>query len=170
MYSQCCESNFRTFFCSISHKKNSVPIKVIPHSLSISQSWAVNLFSVYTFAYVDRNLTVCDRSRLLLSHGIFSSHSHCSIYHYFLSVYCQIIFHYMDIQHFCCSVALSCPTHCSPMDWSTPGLHDLHHLLEFAQTHFHWGHTNISSSVISFSSYLQSLPASESFPVSQPFS
>ena len=169
MYSQCCESNFRTFFCSTSHKKTLYPLKLF-HILppSISQSWTVNLFSVYKFAYVDIsynwNPTLCDRSWLLLSHGVFSSHSHCSIYHYFLSVYCQILFHYMDIQHFCSSVAQLCPTHCSPMDCSMPGLLDLHHLLEFAQTHVHWGHTNILSSVISFSSYLQSFPASGSFP------
>ena len=43
-------------------------------------------------------------------------------------------------------------------------------LPEFAQTHVHWGHINISTSVVSFSSYLQSFPASGSFPVSQLFS
>ena len=38
----------------------------------------------------------------------------------------------------CCSVAQSCPTLCDPMDCSTPGFPDLHHLLELAQTHVHW--------------------------------
>ena len=38
----------------------------------------------------------------------------------------------------CCSVARSCPTLCSPMDCSPPGLPVLHHLPEFAQTHVHW--------------------------------
>ena len=37
----------------------------------------------------------------------------------------------------CCSVAQSCPTLCSPMDCSPPGLPVLHHLPEFAQTHVH---------------------------------
>ena len=38
----------------------------------------------------------------------------------------------------CCSVALSCPALCDPMDWSTPGFPVLHYLQEFAQTHVHW--------------------------------
>ena len=37
----------------------------------------------------------------------------------------------------CCSVALSCPTICDPVDCSTPGFAVLHHLLELAQTHVH---------------------------------
>ena len=37
----------------------------------------------------------------------------------------------------CCSVTKSCPTLCNPMDCSAPGFPILHHLLEFAQTHFH---------------------------------
>ena len=35
----------------------------------------------------------------------------------------------------CCSVIKLCPTLCSPMDCSTPGLSVLHYLLEFVQTH-----------------------------------
>ena len=35
-------------------------------------------------------------------------------------------------------VALSCPTLCDSMDWSTPGLPVHHQLLEFTQTHVHW--------------------------------
>ena len=38
----------------------------------------------------------------------------------------------------CCSVTKSCPTLCDPMDYRTPGLPVLHHLLELAQTHVHW--------------------------------
>ena len=37
----------------------------------------------------------------------------------------------------CCSVAQLCPTHCNPMNCSTPGFPDLHHLPELAQTHVH---------------------------------
>ena len=37
----------------------------------------------------------------------------------------------------CCSVTQSCLTLCDPTDCSTPGLPDLHHLLELAQTHVH---------------------------------
>ena len=45
-----------------------------------------------------------------------------------------------------------------PMDCSTPGFPVHHQLLELAQTHVHqWCHLTISSSVIPFSSCLQSL-------------
>ena len=67
------------------------------------------------------------------------------------------------------SVAQSCPTLCNPMNRSTPGLPVHHHLLEFTQTHVHWVSDAISSSVVPFSSCPQSLPASESFPMSQLF-
>ena len=36
------------------------------------------------------------------------------------------------------SVAQSCPTHCDPMDCSTPGFPVHHQLPEFTQTHVHW--------------------------------
>ena len=55
------------------------------------------------------------------------------------------------------------------MDCSTPGLPVHHQLLELTQIHVHrvGGHPVISSSVIPFSSHLQSFPASGSFPMSQ---
>ena len=67
-----------------------------------------------------------------------------------------------------CLVAQLCPTPCDPMNCSTPGFPVLHHLLELAQTCplSRWCHPVISSSVVHFSSYLLSLPASGSFPVS----
>ena len=71
-----------------------------------------------------------------------------------------------------CSVSLLCPTLCDTMDCSTPGFPILHHFPEIAQTHVRWlgdGHPTISSSVLPFSSCLQSFPASGSFPVSQFF-
>ena len=71
------------------------------------------------------------------------------------------------------SVAESCPTLCNPMDWlqharlscssSTPGACSNPCPLSL------WCHPTISSSVIPFSSCLQSFPASGSFPVSQFF-
>ena len=70
------------------------------------------------------------------------------------------------------SVAQSCPTLCDPMNRSTPGLPVTHKLPEFTQTHVHRvidGHPAISSSVVPFFSCPQSLPASESFPMSQLF-
>ena len=70
------------------------------------------------------------------------------------------------------SVAQLCPTLCDPMDCSTPGLPIHHQLPEFTQNSCpssRWCHPTISSSVIPFSSRLQSFPASGSFPMSQFF-
>ena len=67
------------------------------------------------------------------------------------------------------SVTQSCLTLCNPMNRSTPGLPVHHQLPESTQTHVHWCHPVISSSVISFSSCPQSLPASGSFQMSQLF-
>ena len=71
------------------------------------------------------------------------------------------------------SVTQWCPTLCNPMDCSTPGLPVHHQLLEFTQNSCpvsRWCHPTISSSVVPFSSRLQSFPASGSFPVSKFFS
>ena len=57
------------------------------------------------------------------------------------------------------------------MNCSTPGLPVHYQLPEFTQTHVHhqWCHAAISSSVVPFSSCPHSLPASESFLMSQLF-
>ena len=69
------------------------------------------------------------------------------------------------------SVAQLCPTLCNPMNRSTPGLPVHHQLPEITQTHVHRvSDPAISSSVVPFSSCPQSLPASESFPMSRLFS
>ena len=80
----------------------------------------------------------------------------------------------MDMNCHCCcgSIAQMCPTLCNPMDCSTPGFPVLHHLLELAQAHVHRVGDAIqplSSSVVPFSSCLQSFPTSGSFPMSQFF-
>ena len=72
------------------------------------------------------------------------------------------------------SVAQSYPTLCDPMNCSMPGLPVHHHLPEFTQTHVHRVRDAIQPSshlILSrpFSSCPQSLPASESFPMSQLF-
>ena len=67
------------------------------------------------------------------------------------------------------SVAQSRPALCEPMNHSMPGLPVHHQLPEFTQTHIHRVSDAISSSVIPFSSCPQSLPPSESFPMSQLF-
>ena len=67
------------------------------------------------------------------------------------------------------SVAQSCLTLCHPMNCSTPGLpvhlHSRVHPNSCPSSR--WCHPAISSSVVPFSSCPQSLPASESFPMSQ---
>ena len=69
------------------------------------------------------------------------------------------------------SVAQSCPTLCDPMNCSTPDLPVHYQLLEFTQTQVHSVGDAIQPShpVIPFSSCPQSLPASESSPMSQLF-
>ena len=65
------------------------------------------------------------------------------------------------------SNAQSCPILCNPMDCSMPGLPVHHQLLELAQIHVPsswWCYPTISSSMVPFSSCLQSFPASGSFP------
>ena len=64
------------------------------------------------------------------------------------------------------SVTQLCPTLCGPMDCSMPGFPVHHQLLEVTETHVH---QTISSSVIPFSSRLQSFPASGSFKMNQFF-
>ena len=76
---------------------------------------------------------------------------------------------------YCCSVTKSFPTLCNPTNCSTPGFPVLHYLLELAQTQLslsplsQWCHPTISSSIVPFSSCLQSFPASGSFQMSQFF-
>jgi len=69
------------------------------------------------------------------------------------------------------SVTQSCLTLWDPMNLSMPGL-PVHHQLRVHSNSCplsRWCHPAISSSVIPFSSCPQSLPASESFPMSQVF-
>ena len=70
------------------------------------------------------------------------------------------------------SVTQLCPTlWIGSMNRSTPGLPVHHQLPEFtdSRSSSRWYHPPISSSVVPFSSCPQSLPASESFPMSQLF-
>ena len=67
-------------------------------------------------------------------------------------------------------VTESCPTLCNPMDCSTQGFPVHHQLPQLTQTHVHRVNDAISSSVIPFSSCLQSFPGLGSFPMNQFFS
>ena len=87
-------------------------------------------------------------------------------------------FHRVESLHLCwsvqfSSVSQSCPTVCDPMNRSTPGLPVHHQLPEFTQTHVHWVSDAIQPSHPLSSpsppAPQKSLPASESFPMSQLF-
>ena len=70
------------------------------------------------------------------------------------------------------SVAQSCPTLCDPMDCSMPGFpcpSPTPGVYSNSCPSIRWCHPSISSSVVPFSSCLQSFPASQSFPMSQFF-
>ena len=73
------------------------------------------------------------------------------------------------------SVTQSCPTLCDPMNRSTPSLPVHHPSPTYLPTYSNsaplsqWCHPTISSSVVPFSSHLQSFPASGSFQMSQFF-
>ena len=69
------------------------------------------------------------------------------------------------------SVAQLCPILCDPMNRSTPGLPVHHQLRVYSNSRpsSQWCHPAISSSVVPFSSWPQSLPAPGSFPMSQLF-
>ena len=64
-----------------------------------------------------------------------------------------------------------CPTLWNPTDYSIPACSVLCCLEVCSNSHplSRWCHLTISSSVVPFSSHLQPLPASESFPMSQHF-
>ena len=77
------------------------------------------------------------------------------------------IFLSVFIQDYCCSVPSVISNFCDPMAWRTPSFSVLHQLPEFAKLMSIESviHATISSSVVSFSSCLQSFPALGSFPM-----
>ena len=94
------------------------------------------------------------------------------LYHISASATCLVVVPFSCLSVQFSSVAQSCPTLCDPMNHSvprppcpspSPRVHS--NSCPSSQ----WCHSAISSSVIPFSSCPQSLPASESFPVSQLF-
>ena len=70
------------------------------------------------------------------------------------------------------SVTQLCPTLCNPMDYRTPRLpcpSPTPRAYSNSCPSHQWCHPTISSSVVPFSSHLQSFPASGSFPMSRFF-
>ena len=68
------------------------------------------------------------------------------------------------------AVTQSCPTLCNPIDCSTPGLFEPHHLLKFAQVHVHCiGDAIQPSHPLMPSSSALSLPPSGTFPMKREY-
>ena len=87
-------------------------------------------------------------------------------------VYSKVCASFLGLLCCCCSVAKSCPALCDPHGLQqarllcpSPSLRVCSNSCPLSQ----WHHPTISSSVIPFSSCLQSFPVSGSFPMSQLF-
>ena len=137
----------------------SAPAQRTQYHASNMDWWFVSHMIIYMFQ--------CYFLRSSHPHLLPQSPKDCSIH---LSLLLSHIQGYHSVQF--SSVAQSCPTLCNSMNRSTPGLpvhqptpgvHSDSHPLS------HWCHPAISSSGVPFSSCPQSLPASESFPMSQLF-
>ena len=82
----------------------------------------------------------------------------------------KLLYRYKILPIQCSSVVQSCPTLCNPMNCSTPGfpcLSPTPGVYSDSCLLSRWCHPTTSSSVIPFSSCLQSFPASGSFQMSQ---
>ena len=110
----------------------------------------------------------------LHAYGLISSSykdsSHVGLWPMWVCLHFNLI---SSLRTLCCCL-ISWVPFCNPMDCRTPFFPVLHHLLVFAQTHVHWVsdaicHPTVSSSVVPFSSCLQSFQASESLPMSELF-
>ena len=85
-----------------------------------------------------------------------------------LTTWCWAVSEGLSVQF--SSIVQSCLTLCDPMDCRMPGLPVHHQLPESTQIHVHelvMPSNHLSSSVMPFSSCLQSFPASGSFQMSQ---
>ena len=151
----------------------------LPTSLHIPSLWVVPVHQLWVPCFMHRTWNWSSISHMViymfqcyslkLSHPCLFPQSPKSILYICVSLAVSHIGSSFSSVQFS-SVAQSCPTLCDLMNRSTPGLpsptpgvHSNSHPSS------RWCHPAISSSVIPFSSYPQSLPASESFPMSQLF-
>lgn len=70
-----------------SHSPLSPNFLILELSLSFCQFWTFHA------CRITQHISFCDW--LFHLAGFFQLHSYCSIYHYFVSLYCQIVFHFM---------------------------------------------------------------------------
>ena len=106
-----------------------------------------------------------------LHQGIFPAEGVCCIAGGFFTVWAtrEVLCVCVCVCMYICQFSLvsqSCPTLWDPMDCSMPGFPVHHQLPELAQTHVY---PAVLSSVIPFSSCLQSFPVSGRFPMNQFF-
>ena len=99
---------------------------------------------------------------------VYQSCGYCWVFQICWYIECSTLTHLLGLSVQFSSVTQLCPTLCDPMDWSISGLPVHHQLPELTHSHplSQWCHPTISSSVILFSSHLQSFPASGSFQMS----
>ena len=142
---------------------------IFPRSLNGPQSYDFKIFKNH---YNENSHTWVSEAETTVSIGEFAVSFLCcsqNLSPLFSFLHCTHILGLEKSLHFS-SVAQPCTTLCDPMNRRMPGLPVHHQLPEFTQTHAHRvrNHPAISSSVIPFSCP-QSLPASESFLLSQLF-
>ena len=125
------------------------------------QKWQITrYFKKHMSKYISLSNIFLDALLVANSHTLVCFRAGCLI---------QNLIGILFIIHFS-SVAQSCLTLCDPMNLKTPGLPVHHQLREFTQTHVHRVGDAIQPSHPVFPySCPQSLPASESFPMSQLF-
>ena len=119
----------------------------------VRHDWATNTFTLQSFTYFTNLTLLISFISLITWKNLSQSPSLQEWAHQAFHEHCQFS-----------SVTQLCPTLCNPMDCSTPRLPVYPNLCPSSQ----WCHPTISS-VVPFSSHLQSFPASGSFQMSQFF-
>ena len=125
------------------------------HSVQFSCSFASDSVTPWTVAHqASLSITNCQSLLKVMSIKLVMPSNH-------LLLCCPLLLLPSEDIHFS-SLTQSCLTLCNPMNHSTPGLPVPHQILEFEQSHVHQVGDAIQTShpVISFSSCLQSFPAS----------
>ena len=100
-----------------------------------------NHYYITLFIWALEFVSSVDLQRKWGTEAVTYTHTHTQINILFFMGYGKQWRKWIILTFYCscyCSVTKSCPTLCTPMDCSTPGVPVLHCLPEFAQTHVHW--------------------------------
>ena len=155
----CIESQLQcmgTSLCCVGFSLWCIDRLVVAHRLSIWGTWAWLLQNTWGLSYLtgDQTCIPCF-ARRTLNHWTTRKVPYYDNYNNNATE--------CFLRECSCWVAQSCLTLCDPMDCNTPGFLVLHQLPELTQTHVHWVSDAIQpSSVVPFSSCLQSFPVSRS--------